>query len=139
VTERGFAVLPHTADRILEAWAPTFEGCLEEAVAAFGASFAVPRDGAPLREQPVALAVGDAVDELVALLEEAVYVCDALGVVPFSVRLERTEDGLAGAFGVAAVDDVEVVAALPKAVALHEIAMQEQAGGGWRCHVVIDV
>lgn len=137
--ERGFAVLPHTADRILEAWAPTYEGCLEEAVAALGASFAVPREGAPRVLRPVSIAVGDAVDELVALLEEAVYVCDAHGLVPFGVTLVRTDDGLAGAFDTVAIADLEVVAAVPKAVALHEIAMQEQAAGGWRCHVVIDV
>ncbi|HEV8559398.1 MAG TPA: archease [Actinophytocola sp.] len=42
VPSRGHRAVPHTADIRIEAWAPTREACLGEAVAALVESFADP-------------------------------------------------------------------------------------------------
>ncbi|HEU4424948.1 MAG TPA: archease, partial [Pilimelia sp.] len=39
-SERGFRLLPHTADVIVSAWAPTASGCVEQAVRGLVAIFA---------------------------------------------------------------------------------------------------
>jgi SHS2 domain-containing protein len=135
----GYRLLPHTADVMISAWAPTVEGCLARAVRGLVSCFA---DVAQLRpKHMVAFACAPASESelLVELLDEAIYVVDALDVVPVQVGVARTEDGgLVGEFGVVARADVTVVGPAPKAVTRHGLRF-EQEDSIWRCQVVVDV
>ena len=76
---------------------------------------------------------------LVALLEEIVYLVDALGVVPVDVALEATEDGgVAGYFETVPVSQVGIRGASPKGVSRSELDLRQDQER-WRCRAVIDV
>ncbi|MET7395998.1 archease [Dactylosporangium sp. NPDC005572] len=135
----GYELLPHTADVMLTAWAPTAEECIEAAVRALVACFADVRAVGPARL--VGFACEPAPDDelLVEVLEEAIYLLDTEDVVPVQVALARTaRGGLAGDFGVIARSDVPLVGPLPKAVTRHGLRFARH-GGLWRCAAVIDV
>lgn len=135
----GHRMLPHTADLIIEAWAPTRVGCLEEAVRALVDSFARISAGAPARPFPISIAPGADDAMLVALLEEVMFVLDALGSVPIDVTLSETEDeGVTGVFGIAPVDALQTHGPAPKGVSLEGLVFG-QTDGGWSCEATIDV
>ncbi len=52
-TEVGHRVLPHTADVIVEEWAPSRSGCLEELVRGVVETFAATRNATATREVPL--------------------------------------------------------------------------------------
>ncbi len=134
----GHRQLPHTADRALEAWGPDRAACLTEALLALVETFAEVRDLATTEVLPLG-AVSGPQDALVSLLEEVIYVVDALGVVPVRFHLAEAEDGsLAGDMEVVPASEVELVGPVPKGVSYHalEIAPWD---GGWRCRVLVDV
>lgn len=137
-TERGHAVRPHTADAVIEAWAPTAAACYEEAVAAFVDIFADTR-GSP-RGTPEAFDVGPgrADDLLVLLLEEVIVDAEARGHVPTVARVEVCGDRLAGTFTSVSVEEVDVTGPIPKGVSYHDLEF-ERTDGGWRCHATVDV
>jgi protein archease len=135
----GYQLLPHTADVMVSAWAPTVEGCLAQAVRGLVSCFADIRTVRP--ESLVAFVCDPGPDSelLVQLLEEAIYLVDAQDVVPVQVAVARTGDGgLVGEFSVAARSDVALVGAVPKAVTRHELRL-ERNESTWRCQVVVDV
>jgi SHS2 domain-containing protein len=138
-TESGHRLLPHTADLRLEAWAATREDCFDQAVRALAESFVEPATTAPRREVPV-LVLADQDDALLAaLLEEAIYAVEVLGLVPLAATLTAADDaGLAGWFDAVPVSAVELVGSVPKAVSRGDL---EVTGGdaGWRCLVTVDV
>ncbi|MEV8516818.1 archease [Dactylosporangium sp. NPDC051484] len=135
----GHEVLPHTADLMLTAWAPTAEECIEEAVRALVACFADVRAACPSRPVGFACAPAPGDELLVRVLEEVVYLLDTQDVVPVRVALARTaQGGLVGDFDVAAREDVSLAGPLPKAVTRHALHFARH-GTLWRCRVVIDV
>lgn len=135
----GFRLLPHTADVMISAWAPTVEGCLAEAVRGLVSCFAEVRDARPLRLVAFVCDPGPASELLVELLDEAIYVIDTQDVVPVQVAVAATADGgLIGEFGVAARSDVTVMGPAPKAVTRHGLRL-ERDDSTWRCEVVVDV
>jgi SHS2 domain-containing protein len=135
----GHRLLPHTADLILEAWAPTRIECLEEAARALVDSFArVPTDLGG-RARPIRLLPGDDDATLVALLEEVMFVVDALESVPIAVSLADAEDeGIRGELELVSIDTVEIHGPAPKGVSFGDLAF-ERDDGGWRCRATIDV
>ncbi|MGI5240454.1 archease [Dactylosporangium sp. CA-139066] len=135
----GYELLPHTADVMLTAWAPTAEECITEAVRALAACFADVRTACPSRT--VAFACEPAPDDelLVQVLEEAIYLLDTEDVVAVQMSAVRTaQGGLVGDFGVVARSDVALVGPLPKAVTRHGLRFARQ-GELWHCRAVIDV
>jgi SHS2 domain-containing protein len=138
VGERGHRDMPHTADTRIEAWAPTREACLAEAVAGLVASFADVTGARPTWMHTAELAVDSDADALVAVLDEVIYVLDTRGGVPLHAELVPRPYGLGLALNLATVDEVEVTGAVPKAVTLHELRF-ERADAGWSCAVTIDV
>jgi SHS2 domain-containing protein len=137
---RGHRTVPHTADLIIEAWGVTALECLEEAAAALVDSFADVADVAATDTVPFMFELApDDEETLVAVLEEIVYMVDALGVVPVGVALEATEDGgVAGYFETAAAAQVPLGGASPKGVSRSALEFRQDRGR-WRCRVVIDV
>ncbi|EWM19133.1 archease [Kutzneria sp. 744] len=136
--ERGHRELPHTADIRIQAWGPTQESCLSEAVAALVATFA---DVSGAREQRcVEFDLGADTEEeaLLGTLDEVIYLLDTQDVVPLGADVERGAARLRVRMPVARVQDVDIVGAAPKAVALHGLRFSHETGA-WRCAVTIDV
>jgi SHS2 domain-containing protein len=135
---RGHRIVSHTADMRVEAWAPTREECIVEAVTGTVASFVDTSAAAvPCPRVRVLEASGDE-DLLVAVLDEVVYLLDTTGEVPVRVDIEPGERGVLVRFGMVGAEDLPQVGAVPKAVSLHEIRL-EKAAGGWECSVTLDV
>jgi SHS2 domain-containing protein len=137
--EAGHRVLPHTADVIVEAWAPSRAGCLEELVRGAVETFADTRGVKPTRE--IALEVGAARDEdvIIALLDDVCYLLDADGLVVVDIVLEEEEDAnFDGTFLVAPVDVVVPTGATPKGVSRSDLQFGLE-DGVWRARVIVDV
>lgn len=138
-TARGHRTLPHTADLMIEAWAPTREGCLEETVPALVDTFLRHSPAAATMTLPVDLQPA-ADDELLRLLlEDVIYAAEVLGAVPVSASLAaRPDGGLHGIFTAVPVTAVSVVGAVPKAVTRHGLQVVREPGR-WVARAVIDV
>lgn len=135
----GHRILPHTADLIIEAWAPKRDECLAEAVVALRAGFVEIADHVSTRRRHFTLTSTSDDDLLVALLEEALYVLDAYAEVPTDTHLQPQADGdVAGWFDVADVADVVLVGSIPKGIARSGLSLFE-ADGEWRCTATVDV
>lgn len=134
----GHRVVPHTADVVLEAWAPTREACLAQAVQALAASFVDAR-GAPTRPVPFTVRPDTDDELLVRLLDEVVFLVDARDLLPLTADVAAASDGgLTGTFAAAPIETVEVVGAPPKAVAHHGVLL-ERRRDHWFARVTIDV
>jgi SHS2 domain-containing protein len=138
-SETGHRALPHTADVIVHAWAPTRAGCLEELVRGVVATFADTRGVEPTRE--IALEVGAPRDEdvVVALLDDVCYLLDADGLVVVDVVLEEEDDAsFDGTFLVAPFDVVVPTGAPPKGVSRSGLRFGPD-DGRWQASVIVDV
>jgi protein archease len=137
--ESGYELLPHTADVVVSAWAPTAERCLTEAVRGLVACFADVRHARSDRAVAFTCDPGPESELLVELLEEVIYLVDAHDVVPVQTAVASTaEGGLVGEFGVAPLTGVDLAGPAPKAISRHGLRF-ERHDGTWRCSVVVDV
>jgi len=137
--EVGHRLLPHTADVIVEAWAPTRDRCLEELVRGFVAAFAEVTGARATRDVPVTAGGSTDEDVIVALLDEVLTLLDAEGLVVTDATLAESPDGpLHGTFRVAPVAAVAATGAVPKGVSRSGLHFGRN-GTGWRCRVCVDV
>ncbi|HLI38956.1 MAG TPA: archease [Streptosporangiaceae bacterium] len=136
--ERGHRGLPHTADIRIEAWGPTREACLEEAVAALVDAFAGTSGMRAERSAEAELAADTDEDALVAVLDEVIYLADTEEVIPLSAEVTCRTGGLRLRMDVAPLHDAEITGAVPKAVTLHGLRFS-RAAGRWSCTATIDV
>lgn len=136
--ERGHRCLPHTADIRIEAWAPTREECLAEAVAALVDSFADTTGARPERTLEAELVADADGDRLAVVLDEVIYVLDTEGAVPLDLEIDTRPDTLHVRMPVAATGAVEITAAIPKAVTLSGLRMAD-VGERWLAAATIDV
>jgi len=136
----GHVARPHTADVIVEAWAPTRMACLEELVRGVVATFAHVGSAQATREVP--LEVNAQVDEdlVIALLDDVLYLLDADGLVVVDVELEEDEvDGsVEGLFRVTPVERVVATGAPPKGASRSGLSFLPE-NAAWRARVVLDV
>lgn len=136
--------MPHTADLRVEAWGPTREACIEQAVLATVSAFVDPASYAgPLA--PRTLRVGTAADAepadadlLVTALEELVYLLDVADEVPLAVTAVPADVGLELRLRTAPAGQLTQVGAVPKAVSLHGLRCGPD-DDGWSCAVTLDV
>lgn len=137
-SEAGHRTVPHTADLRVEAWAPTREGCIAQAVLGTVDSFLDTSSAHPSRTHPCQLVGHSDEDLLVAVLDEVIYLLDTKNEVPIDVELDPTEAGLDVRFAMCEATQLPQIGALPKAVSLHELRL---AAGpdGWRGSVTLDV
>jgi SHS2 domain-containing protein len=134
----GHRSVPHTADARVEAWAPTRERCVAEAVAALVDAFADVSKARPAAAEQFRVPAGPDEDMLVTVLDRVVYLIDTTGQVPVSADVRAADGGLDVRLGMADPQAVEVTGAAPKAVSLHELRFA--AGeAGWSCAVTVDV
>jgi SHS2 domain-containing protein len=134
----GHRTLPHTADLIIEAWAPSLGGCLTEAVAALTESCADTSNAVPTGRHSFCLRARSDEETLVALLEEVLYVLDAHGQVPVTTHLTRNGAVLAGWFDVVGVGEVPLTGSAPKGISLSGLAL-ERVSSQWHCVATVDV
>lgn len=130
--------MPHTADIRIEAWGPTRDTCLAEAVAALVDSFADTSGARPERTLVAELAAGDDADRLAAVLEEVIYRLDTEDVIPLGVEVVDRPGHLLVRMPVVPRCKVELVGAVPKAVALSGLRLSRD-DGNWSCTAIIDV
>jgi SHS2 domain-containing protein len=127
---QGHRSVPHTADLRIEAWAPTREACLAEAVTGLVASFADTAGAEPATTVTANRAAATDEDMLVGVLDEVIYLLDTQRAVPLAVDIEPGANGPHVRMHLAAVDGIEVTGAVPKAVTLHELRIT-RGPDGW--------
>jgi len=137
---RGHRTVPRTAGLRIEAWAPTREECLAEAVRGLVDSFAVVRGLPPQGRAKRHMTAWLDEDLLVAVIDEVIYRLDADGQVPVSVAVRRAPDGGVTVFlALAPVAEAEITGAVPKAASLHDLRCGPDAAGRWSCAVTVNV
>ncbi len=130
--------MPHTADLRIEAWAPTRDGCIRQAVLAAVESF-LDVSSAQAAHTRVRRLVADRDDDLlVAVLDEVIYLLDTSGEAPVDLELRDVDDGADVTFAMADASRLEQVGAVPKAVSLNDLRFSHDRHG-WRCLVTLDV
>jgi protein archease len=136
----GHRSVPHTADLRIEAWGPTREDCIAEAVRGLVESFADVSGARCHRAVEYHLTAGSDADLLAAAMEEVIYHLDVSGEIPAAVKVSRAADGGID-LALRAVDasTVEIIGAAPKAASLSGLACAADASGHWSCAVTIDV
>ncbi|PEG33467.1 archease [Mycolicibacterium agri] len=130
--------MPHTADLRIEAWAPTRDDCIKQAVLGAVESFLDISDAGPTHTRVSRLTAASDDDLLVAVLDEAIYLLDTEGEVPVDLTLRDTGDSVEVAFEMVDAGALPQVGAVPKAVALNDLRLSHD-GKQWRCLVTLDV
>ena len=136
--ERGHLLRAHTADQILEAWGPTREACLEEAVLALIDSIVEVDQLTWWWHEEVQL-VGPDEEMLVALLEEVIYRLDTHGSLPVQVSVHPHRDHLLAHLRMTDLHRVTAIGAAPKGISYSGVEIQEQHPGRWHCTATVDV
>ncbi|MEU9383921.1 archease [Streptomyces sp. NPDC048279] len=135
---RGHRSVPHTGDLRIEAWAPTREECIVEAVRGTVGSFAeLPADASCVAREWAVSAEDDG-RLLAAVLEEVIYRMDAADELPVEVAVTPEPGGVRVRFRMADSSTAVQTGAVPKAVALHGLRLAQDAHG-WACRVTLDV
>jgi SHS2 domain-containing protein len=134
----GHRRVPHTADIRIEAWAPSRERCVAEAVAALVDSFAEVPAAEPTQTVGFRVEPGKDEDMLTAVLDEVIYRLDAEGQLPVSTDVTARDGGLDVRLRMVDAGRAELVGAVPKAVSLHELRFFRDEAG-WSCQVTLDV
>ncbi len=137
---QGHRTVPHTADLRVEAWGPTREVCLAEAVRGLVDSFAVVADTRARHGAERRFIAGSDADLLVAVIEEVIYRLDADGEIPVTAAVRPAPDGgVVLVLRLADVTEAEITGAAPKAASLHELYCAPDPAGRWSCGITIDV
>ncbi len=137
---QGHRTVPHTADLRVEAWGPTREACLAEAVLGLVDSFAVVSAARPRHTAERCLVASSDEDLLVAVIEEVIYRLDADGEIPVTAAVRPgPEGGAVLTLPLADVNEAEITGAVPKAASLYDLRCAADAKGRWSCGITIDV
>jgi len=137
---QGHRAVPHTADLRIEAWAPTREACLAEAVRGLVDSFAAVAGVRPRRTAERRFIAGSDADLLAAVIDEVIYRLDADGEIPAAVDVRPAPDGgVVLAMQLVGVGEAEITGASPKGASLHGLRCGPGPSGRWSCGITIDV
>jgi SHS2 domain-containing protein len=130
--------VPHTADLRIEAWAPTRDGCIRQAVLGTIASFLDTSSPRAQRIRRRRLTADRDDDLLVAVLDDVIFLLDTSGEAPVDVHLQDVDGGIDVEFTMVDASALPQVGAVPKAVSLNELRLSD-GQHGWRCSVTLDV
>jgi SHS2 domain-containing protein/predicted alpha/beta-hydrolase family hydrolase len=134
----GHRTVPHTADLRIEAWAPTRDGCIRQAVLGTIASFLDTSSPRAQRIRRRRLTADRDDDLLVAVLDEVIFLLDTSGEAPVDVHLQDVDGDIDVEFTMIDASALPQVGAVPKAVSLNELRLSD-GQHGWRCSVTLDV
>ena len=129
---------PHTADLRIEAWAPSRDGCIRQAVLGTVESFLDISSARPHRSLSRRLTAGSDDDLLVAVLEEVIFLLDTVGEAPVDLDLKGAGGAAEVNFAMVDARTLPQVGAVPKAVSLNDLRLSHD-DHGWRCLVTLDV
>lgn len=129
--------MPHTADLRIEAWAPTRDGCIRQAVLGTVASFLDTSKAHPNHTFLRRLTADRDDDLLVAVLDEVIYLLDTTGEAPVDLGIKGTDGGVDVTFSMADASTLQA-GAVPKGVSLNDLHLSH-GHNGWRCAVTLDV
>ena len=138
VAERGHRAVPHPADITIEAWGPTRDACLAEAVIALVDTFADTTHASPSDVVVSELTARTDRDRLVAVLDQLIFLLDTEGWIPLGADVDVGPETVRLRMPVTSIDDAESIGAAPKAVALSGLAF-DRVGDKWECRATIDV
>lgn len=134
----GHRSVPHTADLRIEAWAPTRDGCIREAMLGVVGSFLDTAGARPQRTRRRRL-TGDRDDDLlVAVLDEMIYLLDTESEAPVDLALRSADGAVDVSFAMVDASTLPQIGAVPKAVSLNELRFSH-GRNGWHCAVTLDV
>ncbi|RFS86071.1 hypothetical protein D0T12_05420 [Actinomadura spongiicola] len=138
---RGHRRVPHTADLRIEAWAPTREQCVAEAVSGLVGSFADTAGLRPHRTAVLNVPPEPDADLLVAVLDDVIYRLEVHGELVLDTEITTAPDGgLTARLKVGDATEATAIGAIPKAVSLHDLRLtRDSATEAWSCAVTIDV
>ena len=137
---RGHRIVPHSAGLRVEAWAPTRDECIAEAVRGLVGSFAVVAGRRPCGRTKRHIRARSDEDLLIAVIDEVIYRLVADGMVPASVAVRSApDDGVVLFLALIPVSEAEIIGAAPKAGSLHDLRCAPDAAGQWSCGVTVDV
>lgn len=136
---RGHRVVEHTADQIIEAWGPTRAACLEEAVAAFVATFADTPSGTSARAETVELHAADDMTLLLEVLGEVVFLLDVENAVPVAVRVVDRDEHVTVHLELVDAGEVEATGPAPKGISHSGLDLSTADGDGWTARALIDI
>ena len=134
----GHRSVPHTADLRIEAWAPTRDGCIRQALLGTIASFLDTSSARPNHTRVRRLTDDRDDDLLVAVLDEVIYLLDTTGEAPVDVDVDGADGGVDVTFAMADATTLPQIGAVPKAVSLNDLRFSH-GQKGWRCAVTLDV
>ncbi len=134
----GHRTVPHTADLRIEAWAPTRNGCIRQAVRATVESFLDLSSRHADHTRRCRLIADRDDDLLVAVLDEVIYRLDTAAEAPVDLELRDVDGGIEVTFDMTDVAGAAQVGAVPKAVSLNDLRLS-RGRDGWRCLVTLDV
>ncbi|GGV35615.1 hypothetical protein GCM10010182_69540 [Actinomadura cremea] len=136
---RGHRGVPHTADLRIEAWAPSRETCIAEAVSGLVESFADVSGVRRLRTVELDVPPGPDADLLVSVLDEVIFRLEVEGEIVLDAGFAAAGGGgLTARLTVGDVVEATAVGAVPKAVSLQGLRFGAGAEG-WSCAITIDV
>jgi SHS2 domain-containing protein len=143
---QGYRTVPHTADLRIEAWAGSRCDCIAAALRGLISTFADTRGARPARVVWRRLEADSSADLLAAAADELIYLLDTGGELPVSIQLQAgAQPGRPGRAAIlmglelASIESVQFIGAIPKAVSLHELVCQPDAGGCWLAAMTVDV
>lgn len=135
---QGHKSVAHTADVRVEAWGPSRETCIAEAVLGMVEAFVDTSSMHPESVRHCRLEETDNEDLLVGVLDEVIYLLDTEEVVPVDVELEPDGTGIDVRFAVVDAARAVQVGAAPKGISYHGLRFGP-GPSGWSCTVVVDV
>lgn len=132
----GHVCVPHTTELRLEAWAPTREQCLAEAVDALVDN--VIERPRPRPTSTVDRTVPDEREEslLADLLDQVIYQVEVFSDIPVVTVVEPVIDGWHIRFEMADLATATPCGAIPKTASLRDVRLWPDASGR-RCLVII--
>lgn len=134
----GYRIMPRTADIGVEAWGPSREACIAEAVHGVVQAFTDTATVHPARTRRCWFPDNGDQDLLVNVLDEAVHVLDTEHEAPVDVELEPRDKGVAVRFAMVDASVPDRAGAVPKGVSLHGLRIGRVAGG-WSCAAIVNV
>jgi SHS2 domain-containing protein len=138
--DRGHRKPLHPADLRIEAWGPTREECLAEAVRGLVDSFAIVTDRPPHARAERHMTARTDEDLLFAVIDEVLRSLDADGEIPLWVAVRSAPDGGIIMFLVLVrAADAEIIGAVPKAASPHGLRCAPDPTGRWTCAVEVDL
>ncbi|HEX2499466.1 MAG TPA: archease [Actinomycetes bacterium] len=134
----GHRAVAHTADARVQAWAPTRERCIAEAVLGTVETFLDTSGARATGRYRCQLAASTDEDLLVAVLDEVIYLLDTASAVPVDVEIDLLDGGVDVDFATVDAAAHRQTGSIPKGVSLHELSLAP-GPRGWSCLVTLDV